>query len=348
MRYNQVYLEDIAWVAPQNVISTRALEMKLKPALDALGIPVGHLEALTGLKERRFWDPGMKPSVPGTEASRILLGRNADFSSKIGALVNGSVCRDYLEPATATVLAHELGLPQNTVLFDVSNACLGFATAMSVVANMIELNQVEAALVVSSEGSLEVVENTISNLLSNPSEKALLAAVPTLTLGSAAVAMLMVNKRLSKKKLQFVGGVSLNDARQSQLCIWGPDTGFPSSIQHTMATDGKTLLETGTVLAAKTWDKFSLETGFDKKSAHAYFCHQVGPIHTSMVFKTLGLDASKDYSSYEVHGNTGSAALPLTLGMGIEADAIQPGQKAVLMGIGSGLVCTMYALEWHV
>lgn len=347
MKYSNVFIEDVNWVVPQNVVSTRALEEQLQPALQALNIPLGRIEALTGLAERRFWDPGIKPSEPATQAASELLHRNAHLSTLVGALVNGSVCRDYLEPATATVLAHNLGLPQQTILFDVSNACLGFATAMSVAANMIELGQIQAALVVSSEGSLEVVENSLTALLAQPSEQTLLQSVPTLTLGSAAVAMLLVHRKHTRRKLQFHGGVTMNDAKQSQLCLWGPDTGFPSDKYHTMATDGRTLLEKGTALAVATWHSFVRDFGVSNDEVAAYFCHQVGPMHRNLVFEALGLSVSKDFSSYEAHGNTGSAALPLTLGLGIEAGAFHPSQKAVMLGIGSGLVCTMYALEWH-
>ena len=79
----------------------------------------------------------------------------------------------------------------DTILFDVSNACLGFATGLSVVSNMIELGQIEAGMVVSSEAASEVVENTIKALVENPSEELLLASIPSLTLGSGSLGWLV-------------------------------------------------------------------------------------------------------------------------------------------------------------
>ena len=45
-------------------------------------------------------------------------------------------------------------------------------------------------------------------------------------------------------------------------------------------------------------------------------------------------------------GNTGSAALPSALALAAEQGALRSGQKAALLGIGSGLNCLMLAVEW--
>ena len=44
--------------------------------------------------------------------------------------------------------------------------------------------------------------------------------------------------------------------------------------------------------------------------------------------------------------NTGSASLPVTLAMGVETDVLGKGDKAALLGIGSGLNCLMMGIEW--
>ena len=77
-------------------------------------------------------------------------------------LIHGSVCRDYLEPATACGVHYELGLPQECLVYDVSNACLGMLNGMIQVANMIELGQIRAGLVVGTEDSRQLVESTIA------------------------------------------------------------------------------------------------------------------------------------------------------------------------------------------
>ncbi|KKK78270.1 hypothetical protein LCGC14_2845230, partial [marine sediment metagenome] len=84
--------------------------------------------------------------------------------SEIGALVHGSVCRDYLEPATACCVHHRLGLPRECMIYDVSNACLGILNGIVQVAGMIELGQIRAGIVVGTESARPLVENTIRTL----------------------------------------------------------------------------------------------------------------------------------------------------------------------------------------
>ena len=347
MRYQNVYIEGMGYEIPSNVVTTEAIDSQLAPVYSKLGMQPGSLEVMTGLRERRFWDDGTRPSEAATKAAVKALNNASMVPDQIGALLNCSVCRDYLEPATATVIARRLEISPDTILFDVSNACLGFATGLSVAANIIELGQAKAVLVVSSEAASEVVENTIKALLDKPSEALFLASIPSLTLGSASVAFLLVHSSLQKKGIRFLGGATLNDSQQSELCLWGPDTGFPSKVNHTMMTDGKVLLEKGAVLAKRTWASFLNEVPIDPKQIDRTFCHQVGILHRNIVFNALGLDVSRDYTTYEYLGNTGSAAMPTTLAVGIEKRAFLPGQTAVMMGIGSGLVCTMYGLKWE-
>lgn len=347
MKYHRVFIESVAYELPTNIVRTSAIEQQLKPALDRMNMPLGRLEFLIGLKERRFWDDGTKPSQPAVRAAKKALNKAGIKPEELSVVLNASVCRDCLEPSTATIVADKLGVGSHAQIFDVSNACLGFATAMNVLAGMIESGQAKNGLIVSCEAASEVVENSILKLLEKPSEELLLSFLPTFTLGSAAVAMVMSAQDRTQTGLRFCGGSTLNDCRQSGLCHWGPDTGFPATVQHIMKTDGKTLLEAGSHLALKTWLSFEEELGFRKSDFAVSFCHQVGIMHRNVVYSTLGLDINKDFITYDYLGNTGSAALPLTFAVGVEKEVFRPGMKAILLGIGSGLVCTMYALDWQ-
>ena len=45
-------------------------------------------------------------------------------------------------------------------------------------------------------------------------------------------------------------------------------------------------------------------------------------------------------------GNVGSVSAPLTMACGIEAGQLLPGQRAALLGIGSGINSLMLGVEW--
>jgi 3-oxoacyl-[acyl-carrier-protein] synthase-3 len=65
-----------------------------------------------------------------------------------------------------------------------------------------------------------------------------------------------------------------------------------------------------------------------------------------MMLGELGLPLERDYATGEWLGNTGSAALPSALSLGIEAGFVPPGSRVALLGIGSGVNCLMMAVEW--
>ena len=165
----------------------------------------------------------------------LLLGKNAIENSginsiDIGCLISASVCRDFLEPSTASIVHNNLGLPEESFVFDVSNACLGTLNGMCIIANMIERRQIKAGLIVSGENGGPLVNNTIETLLarSDITRNNVKTSFASLTIGSAAAGILLVHRDLSQKKHHLLGGISIAETRFNHLCRGNDDTGGPS------------------------------------------------------------------------------------------------------------------------
>lgn len=150
MLFNNVCIESLGYVIPERVVPTTWFEEQLEPIYRALGTPKGFIERLTGIREHRWWDEGVWVSDGSAMAGEKALAAADIDRSEIQCLINTSVCRDYIEPATASIVHHKLGLQPSAIAFDVVNACLGFLNGMLIVANMIELGQIEAGMVVAS------------------------------------------------------------------------------------------------------------------------------------------------------------------------------------------------------
>jgi 3-oxoacyl-[acyl-carrier-protein] synthase-3 len=99
-------------------------------------------------------------------------------------------------------------------------------------------------------------------------------------------------------------------------------------------------------LAPDTWENTKQELGWKNSDVDRFFTHQVSAVHSKLLFKTLGLDDAKDFSTVEYLGNIGSVSLPITMAIGIDQGCLNPGDKVAMMGIGSGIVCLMLGLEW--
>jgi 3-oxoacyl-[acyl-carrier-protein] synthase-3 len=114
-----------------------------------LRLPAGRLELMSGIRQRRLWPAGTRPSEAATLAGKRVLAEAEIAATEVECLIFTSVSRDMMEPATASFVHDKLGLSSQALVFDISNACLGFLDGMVMLANMIELGQVKNGLIVS-------------------------------------------------------------------------------------------------------------------------------------------------------------------------------------------------------
>jgi 3-oxoacyl-[acyl-carrier-protein] synthase-3 len=346
MRYSRVRIETIAYDLPPNVVTSAALEDRLAPALKRLGIPFGQLEALTGIRERRFWNPGQTMADGAIKAGRRALEASELAPADVGLLIFGGVCRDHIEPATACAVADALGVKNRAEVYDVSNACLGVLNGMVQVANAIELGQIRAGLVVSCESSREVVEQTIAELLANPEMKLLKTSLATLTGGSGAVAVLLADESISNAGHTLLGGVAHAACEHHRLCRWSPQRVFGPEAHQVAETHAIEVLENGVALGLRTYRDFVRELGWEAAGPDKIICHQVGSTNQAAILKALEIPPQRDFATFEYLGNIGTVSLPITAGIADERGFLEPGDRVGLLGISSGLNCLMLGVDW--
>jgi 3-oxoacyl-[acyl-carrier-protein] synthase-3 len=343
MNFKNVAIESLAYALPDEVWTSADVEEKLASVYQRLRLPEGRLELMTGIKERRFFPAGTPASVASAKAGEAVLAKSSFERQQIDLLIHSAVCRDRLEPATAAYVHGLLGLPGKTQIFDVSNACLGFLNAMVVAGSMIESGQIERALVVSGENGRPLVENTLRQL-QNPelTRKTIKPYFANLTIGAGAVAAVLCRKDLAPGSCPLMtAAVVETDTSHNQLC-----QGDSAGDALEMLTDSEELLVAGIGVARRAWARFVEATGWTAETPDRIITHQVGKAHSRELFKALGLNLEKDYTTFETLGNVGSVSCPITLARAIEDGAFAVGQKAALLGIGSGLSSLMMAVEW--
>src|SRR5205823_1295906 len=97
MRYSRVFLDAIGYELPPVVVTSQELEARLQPLYEALRLPEGQLEALTGIQERRWWEPGYAPSQGAIEAARKALAASNVRPEEIEVVIYAAVCREDFE-----------------------------------------------------------------------------------------------------------------------------------------------------------------------------------------------------------------------------------------------------------
>jgi 3-oxoacyl-[acyl-carrier-protein] synthase-3 len=343
VNFKNVAIESLAYALPDEVWTSADLEGRLSGLYERLRLPEGRLELMSGIRARRFWSVETSASAASAQAGEAVLAKSSFAREEIDLLIHSAVCRDRLEPATAAYVHGILKLPPKTQIFDVSNACLGFLNAMVIAGSMIESGQIERALICSGENGRPLVENTLVQLQNEAlTRKSIKPFFANLTIGAGAVGAILCRKDLvSEARPLMTAAVVETDTSHNALC-----QGDHSGDGLEMLTDSEELLIAGIGVAKRAWERFTATTGWSTETADRIITHQVGRAHTRELFKALGLDLKKDFSTYETLGNVGSVSCPITLAKAIDSGAYGAGQRAALLGIGSGLSSLMMAVEW--
>jgi len=347
MKYTKVCIEAIGYELGPVVITSSELEARLEPLYKTLRFMPGQLQALTGIRERRWWEPGYPLSKGAVTAARKALDSSNVAAKELGALIYAGVCREQFEPATACRVAAGLGINGSTAIFDISNACLGVLNGVLEVANRIELGQIRAGLVVSCESAREINDIMIASMLELQSMEHFASSLATLTGGSGAVAVLLTDGSFSgSDKRRLLGGVTQAAPEYHDLCLWGVTPNSLGSYTQSMRTDAVSVMNHGVELGRKTWAALLQELKWQTSDVDRIICHQVGSAHQSAILKTLGIPDNRDFTTFEYLGNMGTVSLPLTAAVAEERDILKSGDKVAFLGIGSGLNCLMLGVSW--
>ena len=257
MRFEHVEIRAFAHHLPERAVTSAELEERLSTVYARLRISPGRLEMMSGVRERRFFEPGTRPSAIAARAGARAIEKSGVERARIGCVVHAGVCRDFLEPATASVVHHALELSPACIPFDLSNACLGFANAMTVTGAMIERGEIEAALVVSGEDGGPLVEATLRTLAQDPraDRAALKRAHASLTIGSAGAACVLARREerssgRARAAWRLLGGAALADTQHHVLCQGDHEADLGGPL---METDSEAMLQAGNALAARTF-----------------------------------------------------------------------------------------------
>ncbi|WP_146462425.1 3-oxoacyl-ACP synthase III [Rubripirellula tenax] len=347
MRFANVCLESIGAEIPEETWSSSDIESRLTPLYDRLKLPEGRLELMSGIAQRRVWQPGTVPSGPSIRSANHAIEASSVDRDQIGCLIHASVCRDFLEPATASRVHHGVGLPSRCWVYDVSNACLGLINGAVQIAMMIESGAIDAGIVVGTENSRPLLEQTIATLNADVSlsRKSVKPAFASLTIGSGSCAWLLCHRRLSQHGTTIDAAIAQSRTEFHDLCRSNHDTAG-AEMAPLMDTDSERLMAEGIATGAEGFEQLLDVIGWDRGQVDRSICHQVGGRHRIAMLEAMGLPIGKDTITFPRLGNTGSVALPLTLAAAAVSGDLLPGNHTTMLGIGSGINSVMLAATW--
>src|SRR3546814_21144820 len=106
------------------------------------------------------------------------------------------------------------------------------------------------------------------------------------------------------------------------------------------------MLMGGWKLAPKTVVAPRVALGWVVEEMDEFVLHKVSKVHTAGFVKAMGSDPRKVLTIFGEHGNIGPASVPIVLSKLREMGRLKKGDRVALLGIGSGLNCSMAEVVW--
>ncbi len=286
----------------------------------------------------RYWrKPGEKPIDLIRKSYKTNLERNNIPESSINALIYVSVDRGFVEPANASIVAHELGL-SSIKTFDISDACMGWCTATEIAQSMFNNGYTGNILIVTSEFPMNQNGSIIPGNfdVSHPDE--LRWKFPSYTLGESATTTVLSSS-----------GPNWNydyiyDASRADLCVLPLHSyqGYTDSffVENNLDllqfyADGRRLFTAGFKKSLNLLRSFLLKYSYENE---LILPHSVASTVPKRVMSYLPTSfAGKMYSTFARTGNVATSSIPTSLYFALESNELSRNDHAIGWVASGGL-----------
>jgi 3-oxoacyl-[acyl-carrier-protein] synthase III len=237
----------------------------------------------------------------------------------------------WLEPTMSSAVARGIGAPQ-AMTFDVSNACAGMLTGVTILNNWIRQGVVERGLVVSGEYISQLSHNAARHIRNIMSKE-----LACLTLGDAGAALLLERAPAGSAGISLAGFTTVAD--YSRLCLAYPQGHDPGARMFTNSRAiQKAAIANTPLLLSEVLDV----VGISIHDIDHVITHQTSAraIRKGMARMSEEFGDSPRHDAVitvDRYGNTASTTHTVALVEELEAGHIAPGDRVALLALASGL-----------
>jgi 3-oxoacyl-[acyl-carrier-protein] synthase-3 len=275
--------------------------------------------------------PDARVGDRAAEVAQACLQRHGVDAAEIDLLINGSIARQYFEPATAMEVAAKLGL-REVHAFDVTSACVGQLEAVHIACAYFALYpEMSTALVVAAELTKQFLAFDVQ------SPEDLTLKVAGLTIGNAATAWLVRRQPLPGGCLEIQGMRNYSLPRHWELCQAPIDGTFASDSHELFKLNVKVAPELARMIAAVGWSVDQVD--------HFVF-HQPSEQMIDKVLTDLGADPARGLKTHHLYGNTASTTVALAMHEVLAQREVRAGDRMILSSAAAGFSMVSAAGTW--
>lgn len=292
------------------------------------------LHRICGIRSRHFADAGEQVSDMAVAAAQCMVASVG--KDQIDLLIFASACSDLIEPATANIVQHRLGL--RCPAMDVKNACNSFVSAIQIASALIENGTYRRILIVSGEKLSDALRRHYD------SHEQLMSSLASFSFGDAGAAMLVEATEEPDQGIIFQRFMTRGE--HWQLCmIPGGGSMFPHDMDaYYFRGHTAELRDVIHDEATTFWNECRPQIGWTSEEIAWVFTHQVSDSTFRMVTEGIGVPAERSVNLFPTHGNMAAASIPVC--MTVVKDRFRRGDKILIVGLAAGISMSFQALIW--
>jgi 3-oxoacyl-[acyl-carrier-protein] synthase-3 len=326
-----VRIAGVGHYAPERVLSNAELERTLDTSDE-------WIVTRTGISERRIASDGVPTSTLAEKAARNALADAGLEITDVDCVIIGTTTPDYIFPATAVVVAAQLGA-SGMPAFDIEIACSGFVYILAAGAGMVRSGIFRRILVIGAEklsSFLDYEDRGTAVIFGDgagaaviercaPADNGLLGV----SLGSDGTVpdMLYVPAGGTREPLT-PDGIA---AKRNKVHMRGREI-FRSAVER-MCESSRTALD---------------QAGLTTADVSLMVPHQANKRIIDLVAKTLGVAEERVFINIDRYGNTSAASIPIALSEVRERGLLKAGDVVLFSAFGGGLSWGSIVWRWSV
>jgi 3-oxoacyl-[acyl-carrier-protein] synthase III len=288
----------------------------------SIGVAEDWIERRTGIRERRYAEPGARLAELAAAAGRAALADAGVSGAQVDLVLVASCSQDSVMPNAAPQVAHELGA-QSAAAFDVGSACTGFLAALAAARAMLASGAAQTALVIGAE---------IMSRHIDPNDRNTAALF-----GDGAGAIVATAGAPGELGPVILG----SDGAHAGLVVADRET-------QLLAMDGHETFKQAVRRLSEASLAASEAAGMPLRELDLYVYHQANTRILTSLTQRLALDPLKVVDAIATVGNTSAASVPLALEQARGDGRLSAGMRVLLGAVGSGFTWGASVVEWGI
>lgn len=284
----------------------------------------------SGIGERRWAGPHETIQMMAVSAAGKAIDRAGIDPAQIDCVIISTVTHLHQTPAIATRIAAELGAT-GAAAFDISAACAGFCYATALADSMIRTGAATTVLAVGVERLSEITDTSDRStafLFADGAGAAVIGPSDTPGIGPVVWGSDGDKADLITQSAGWDELARRDDADEVDGVSW-----------PTLQMDGRSVFKWASYTVAEVARTAIERAGITPADLDVFVPHQANLRIIEAMARTLELgDHVVVARDIERQGNTSAASIPLALEALAEQGATRPGQLALMIGFGAGLV----------